>query len=151
MLPSFPFFIMKSIENWINRLDRYGICPFAKKSKRLIIEGNISNLEQCINSWDNTYEIIIFVYNSYVNVDYAEAVEKRLNNIRADVLVLLDHFEFPGYIEENSTCNDSGHIVYLLQNKKKLMAARKYLHTTNYYDNWTAEYYEQVVKDTNDL
>ena len=65
--------------------------------------------------------------------------------------MLLDHYKVRGFIENNSTCNDSELIVFLLQNKKKLMAARKYLHTTNYYDNWSAEYYKEVVTHSNDI
>ena len=91
------------------------------------------------------------LFKEDISVEIAEEYEVVTNKLDKNVLVLLDHYKVHGFIENNSTCNDSELIVFLLQNKKKLMAARKYLHTTNYYDNWSAEYYKEVVTHSNDI
>ena len=139
------------IEAWIDRLDKHNICPYAAKSRRRIIKGNYNNLVKTIQNWDDSFEIIIFVFNDDISVECAEEYSDTTNKINKDVLVLLDHYKIRGFIENNSTCNDAELIVFLLQNKKKLMAARKYLHTTTYYDNWSAEYYKEGVVNTNDI
>ena len=139
------------IEAWIDRLDKYNICPYAAKSRRRIVEGDYNNLVEYIQNWDDSFEVIIFVFKDDISVKLAEEYEVVTNKIDKNVLVLLDHYKVRGFIENNSTCNDSELIVFLLQNKKKLMAARKYLHTTNYYDNWSAEYYKEVVTHSNDI
>ena len=57
---------------------------------------------------------------------------------------MLDHPEDPGFIEDINTGNGK-YIIYLIQNKNSLLAARKILLKTDYYDKWSAEYYERIV------
>ena len=44
------------------RLDKYNICPYAAKSRRYIVEGNYNNLIEHIQNWDDSFEVIIFVF-----------------------------------------------------------------------------------------
>ena len=44
------------IEAWIDRLDKYNICPYAAKSRRCIVEGDYNNF---YTSKYNNYEIEI--------------------------------------------------------------------------------------------
>ena len=102
------------IEAWIDRLDKYNICPYAAKSRRCIVEGNYNNLVETIQNWDDSFEVIIFVFKDDISVKLAEEYEVVTNKIDKNVLVLLDHYKVRGFIENNSTCNDSELIVFLL-------------------------------------
>ena len=42
------------IEAWIDRLDKYNICPYAAKSRRCIVEGDYNNLVEYIQTWDDS-------------------------------------------------------------------------------------------------
>ena len=113
------------IEAWIDRLDKYNICPYAAKSRRCIVEGDYNNLVEYIQNWDDSFEVIIFVFKEDISVEIAEEYEVVTNKLDKNVLVLLDHYKVRGFIENNSTCNDSELIVFLLQNKKETNGGKK--------------------------
>ena len=77
------------IEAWIDRLDKYNICPYAAKSRRYIVEGNYNNLVEHIQNWDDSFEVIIFVFKDNISVKLAEEYEVATNKIDNIVIYLV--------------------------------------------------------------
>ena len=76
------------IEAWINRLDKYNICPYAAKSRRCIVEGDYNNLVEHIQNWDDSFEVIIFVFEDDISVKLAELVNFATSSASVSTVVL---------------------------------------------------------------
>ena len=123
------------------------ICPFAKNAKFIILKGDINFIEEQIFNWDNELDVIIVEYTKYITPTQAQKLEDRLNTQRDDVVILIDHYEDPGYIGGTNTSCGHNKILFLIQNKYKLNEARNTLEKTNYYDNWSKEYKEKIWRN----
>ena len=141
----------KDIEEWIQRIGivqntKHPICPYAKKAKYWIYpyEDRLS-LQLRAGFFDHRYDLFICLpTNQYITVDEAKYYEYNCNLHAKDTITLLDHPDDPGYIDGVCTSNGK-YVIFLIQDKKGLVDARKHLHKTSYYDSWSKEYYEKIV------
>ena len=141
---------MKSIYDWhkkvyTTKLDKkHPICPFAAKAKFKI---STESVYHELRNWDDTYDLVIVDHQQYMTVEFAEQMEDTYCKVRNDVVVLLEHFENPGFINAVFTgCGDKK-ILFLLQNKSKLEEAKMILQKSNYYENYPQEYLEKLWKN----
>lgn len=144
--------IYDHIDQWISRISKvqsYGhsICPYAKKAKYCIFTNEDAlSLKIKATCFDNRYDLYICLpTDQFMSVEEAERLEKEINKISKNTITLLDHFKNPGFIDEFNTCNQK-YVIFLIQNKKKLLDAREQLHLTSYYDNWSDEYYKKITE-----
>jgi hypothetical protein len=135
------------INDWIDKItssvDGYKICPFASSARYVIEKGTKSDLYKAIQSDISKLDLVVFIYENDITVKEAKELEEETNSI-SEHIVMLDHPQDPGFIGDLNTGNGK-YIIYLIQNKNSLLAARKTLLKTSYYDNWSTEYYERVV------
>lgn len=141
----------KDIEEWIQRIgivqdSGHPICPFAKKAKYWIYpyEDRLS-LQMRAGFFDHRFDLFICLpTNQYITVEDAKYYEYNCNLTAKDTITLLDHPADPGYIDGVCTSNGK-YVIFLIQDKKGLLDARKHLRKTSYYDNWSDDYYEKIV------
>ena len=135
------------VDNWIKKVsasvDNYKICPFASKARYTIEKGNKSELYSAIKQNIDNIDLIVFIYEEYIDVDSAKELEVYANS-HSEHIVLLDHPEDPGFIDNMYTGNGK-YVIFLIQNRASLLAARYTLFKTNYYDKWSEEYYKKIV------
>lgn len=143
--------IYDHVDQWIRRISKvqnYGhsICPYAKKAKYIIFnnEDKVSlQIKAC--NFDNNFDLYICLpTNQNMSVEDAQRIEDDCNRVAKNTITLLDHYKNPGYIDGISTGNGK-YVIFLIQNKKDLLAARKKLKLTNYYSNWSDEYYKKIT------
>ena len=142
--------ISKDVKKWIKRIttpkDGYQICPYARGAKYKIYThlDRATIIEYAVN-WKDEYDLILCEpADTSMTVEDALSIEQSCNFIAKNTITLLDHPKDPGYINNEYTGNGK-YILFLIQSKKDLQAARKHLKTTSYYDRWTNEYYKEVV------
>ena len=148
---------MKHIYNWhkyvsttkttSNTIPFNTICPFSKNAKFTVLKGDISFIEEQIFYWDDKFDVVIIEYDKYISPKQASKLENTLSKYKSNVVVLLEHFEDPGYIGDTYTGCGYNKILFLLQNRYKLNKARKILEKTDYYDNWTKEYKQKIWRN----
>ena len=135
------------VKAWIEKIsapvEGYKICPFARQARYDIEFGSKSYFYKAIHRNLDKLDLLVFIYENSIPINEAVKIEKHANSI-TDNIVMLDHPEDPGFIEGINTGNGK-YIIYLIQNKNSLLAARKILLKTDYYDKWSAEYYERIV------
>ena len=135
------------INTWIDKIttpvEGYKICPFASSARYVIEKGTKSDLYKAIQADISKLDLVVFIYEEVITVQEAKELEEETNNI-SEHIVMLDHPQDPGFIGDLNTGNGR-YVIYLIQNKNSLLAARKTLLKTSYYDNWSTEYYERVV------
>ena len=135
------------INTWIDKIttpvEGYKICPFASSARYVIEKGTKSDLYKAIQADISKLDLVVFIYEEVITVQEAKELEEETNSI-SEHIVMLDHPQDPGFISDLNTGNGK-YIIYLIQNKNSLLAARKTLLKTSYYDNWSTEYYERVV------
>ena len=137
----------KHINTWIDKIttpvEGYKICPFDSSGRYVIEKGTKSDLYKPIQADISKLDLVVFIYEEVITVQEAKELEEETNSI-SEHIVMLDHPQDPGFISDLNTGNGK-YIIYLIQNKNSLLAARKTLLKTSYYDNWSTEYYERVV------
>lgn len=135
------------VKAWIEKIsapvEGYKICPFARQARYDIEFGSKSYFYKAIHRNLDKLDLLVFIYENSIPINEATKIEKHANSI-TDNIVMLDHPEDPGFIDGINTGNGK-YIIYLIQNKNNLLAARKILLKTDYYNKWSAEYYERIV------
>jgi len=150
--------ILNWIENFVEQsnpnLNNWSPCPFARRSRlenRLsILEGKdvVNDVDNLVLSWDDSYDVIIFVYdkNRYTIDEIADNVEQlnKRYTLSKDILVLEDH---PDDVEIVNTVkmNQGQFILVLCQRFSKVNLASAELKEQGYYDTWSKEYYDLVA------
>jgi hypothetical protein len=150
--------ILNWIENFVEQsnpnLNNWSPCPFARRSRlenRLsILEGKdvVNDVDNLVLSWDDSYDVIIFVYdkNRYTIDELADNVEQlnKRYTLSKDILVLEDH---PDDVEIVNTVkmNQGQYILVLCQRFSKVNLASADLKEQGYYDSWSKQYYDRVV------
>ena len=135
------------VKAWIDKItvpvEGYKICPFANSARYVIEKGNKLEFYKAIQQDISNLDLVVFIYEGILTVQEAKELEEETNGI-SEHIVMLDHPQDPGFIGDLNTGNGR-YVIYLIQNKNSLLAARKTLLKTSYYDNWSTEYYERVV------
>jgi hypothetical protein len=127
-------------------------CPFAKKSylenkvKIIEVTDYIAEVTEHLNVWDDSYEVLIFVCPNNIDpISFITDVELLNQTFMPKNFVLLeDHKDIEERIE-NVVFNNGKYNLILAQRKDKLKEASDKLHKTKYYENWSKDYYDQVV------
>ena len=144
------------IEQWIERITTpqksgHPICPFAKKAKYWIYPyEDMLSLQLRAGFYDHRFDLFICLpTDQYMTVEQAKYLESNCNRHAKDSITLLDHPDDPGYIDDICTSNGK-YVIFLIQSKKGLLDARSLLRKSNYYNNWSDDYYKKIVGTNND-
>jgi len=141
------------VDDWIAKISKIQpsgkpICPYAAKARYLIYpyEDRLSMQVKASNFDSKNYDLYLcFPTNQFMTFEEATRLEDDLNRMSKDTVVLLDHWKNPGFIGGVNTSNEK-YVVFLIQDKKGLLKARKHLMTTDYYNNWSEEYYKKITQ-----
>ena len=150
--------ILNWIENFVEQsnpnLNNWSPCPFARRSrlenKLSILEGNyiFKDVDNLVLSWDDSYDVVVFVYNKdrYTVDELANYVEQlnKTYTISKDILILEDHPDDPEIVNAVKM-NQGQYILVLCQRFSKVNLASADLKEQGYYDSWSKQYYDRVV------
>jgi len=150
--------ILNWIENFVEQsnpnLNNWSPCPFARRSrlenKLSILEGNyiFKDVDNLVLSWDDSYDVVVFVYNKdrYTVNELANYVEQlnKTYTISKDILILEDHPDDPEIVN-TVKMNQGQYILVLCQRFSKVNLASADLKEQGYYDSWSKEYYDLVA------
>ena len=150
--------ILNWIENFVEQsnpnLNNWSPCPFARRSrlenKLSILEGNyiFKDVDNLVLSWDDSYDVVVFVYNKdrYTVNELANYVEQlnKTYTISKDILILEDHPDDPEIVNAVKM-NQGQYILILCQRFSKVNLASADLKEQGYYDSWSKQYYDRVV------
>ena len=148
------------LENWIlNFLSKphavFGglpPCPFAKKAylsnrvQFIQADDYVGAAHECMHNWSDQVEVVVIVAPDLVPLDSFADQTKELNEIynQKDFVILEDHKERIEQVQDVILNNGKYHIL-LIQRSTALNQATQSLHNTDYYKNWSEEYYNEVV------
>jgi len=120
-------------------------CPYAKKA---LLDGKIDIVEgldlDLAASLLAEQEVIVFkIIPSFITPEDLTELVMRYNEKYPDIMFLEDH---PDEIEtvDGMVVNNGTYVCVFATLREKIIAAREYLKTTSYYDNWTEEYKKAV-------
>jgi hypothetical protein len=150
--------ILNWVENFVEQsnpnLNNWSPCPFARRSRlenRLnILEGNDvnSDVDNLVLSWDDSYDVVIFVYDKdrYAVDELADCVEQlnKRYTLSKDILILEDHPDDPEIVN-SVKMNQGQYILVLCQRFSKVNLASAELKEQGYYDIWSKQYYDRVA------
>lgn len=152
----------QDILNWVERfveqsnpsLNNWSPCPFARRSrlenKLCILEGTevLDDTTALISTWDDRYDVVIFVYDKekYTVDDFAVQIEQinKEHALPKDILILEDHPLDPEIVN-SVTMNQGQYILVLCQRFSKVNLASAELKDQGYYDTWSKQYYDRVA------
>ena len=150
--------ILNWIEDFVEQsnpnLNNWSPCPFARRSRlenRLsILQGKDvgSDVDDLVLSWNDSYDVVIFVYDKdrYAIDELADSVEQlnKRYTLSKDILVLEDHPMDPEIVN-SVKMNQGQYILVLCQRFSKVNLASAELKEQGYYDTWSKEYYDRVA------
>ena len=144
----------EKIEEWVlntlsephNKFGDLPPCPYAKKAW---IEGNVEvKMWKDFSSfryekWDK--EVTIYVMDPYTSPEFLSQIAKNYNKLYPDYLFLEEH---PDLVEDvgGFVVNQGELILLIVQERKHLEEARDKLQGTTYYEHWTPEMKERIIK-----
>jgi len=140
--------ILNDLSNPISALNGFSKCPYAKTA---FLENKVKfytnvKIEEIIQSWDSE-SIEVAVINLGDISSYEITLQTELLNriyMPLDFIFLDDHVENEERMND-IIFNNGKYNVLFLQKKSKLDLATQKLKKLGYYDNWTKEYYDEVV------
>jgi hypothetical protein len=156
--------IKKEIENWIfNYLDIPSAfysgnkpCPFAAKVWRdkqvKVVMGDKSTVRQQVYSWDNSYQLVIVVFDpdAWSNADYwAERYNNRIQDRDLYVMVFEpgEEPDDPGLDPEDyGQVVDYEYGMAIIQRLDELNKFSKFLESQDYYKNCSEDFMSYVNK-----
>jgi len=142
------------LESWIeNFLDKphpafggYSPCPYAKKSlidaKVEFIACNAHTFPDKINI--KGYDVIVYIFEDEMSAEELTKKAEVFNTQNPSLVALEDH---PQEQEAVKDCvlNNGRYATIFIQDRQKLEKFRKNLKKTCYYENWSAEYLDEVI------
>lgn len=140
--------ILNNLSAPIALLNNFSKCPYAKTAflenkVKFYTDVEIGNI---IKDWnDNDIEVAVINLGDISNYEITLQTEL-LNRIYMplDFVFLDDHVENEERMDD-IVFNNGKYNVLFLQRKSKLDIAAKKLEKLGYYNNWTKEYYDEVV------
>jgi len=138
--------VAEDINEWINNVTRpqealggFPVCPYAAKATYCIKECTLSDVGPV-----EGVDIAIFVVG---DCEVCQMMQRcsELNMIYRDYIFLDDHSSEPSYINGVQT-NCAKHNVIIVQRRDDLLDARSHLSKTEYYQYWSKEMYNRIVK-----
>ena len=142
----------KDILSWINsvsklrpELNGHAICPFAAKSKYLIVECCAEKIKPV-----KGYDVIIYAIENHFSLEEVQKWVEHHNKIHAKWKFFEDCSSNITYINGIQTSNSNYNLI-LGQPTQKLRKFREKLAKTDYYDLWNEEYLKEILQDDVDI
>jgi hypothetical protein len=136
------------IQEWIaevskehEQLGGYSVCPYASKSRSLIVETPIDDIVP-----EPGHDVIIFIVESFWRLDRVQKWVEYYNEKFHYYSFLGDCASKETFINGIQTNNQKYNLI-LCQSKKKLSNIRKELSKTEYYNYWSEEYLKEILGD----
>lgn len=140
--------ILNDLSSPIAMLNGFSKCPYAKTAflDNKVKFFNDAEIEDIIKSWDdNLIEVAVINLGDISSYEISLKTEL-LNRIYMplDFIFLDDHVDNEEKMND-IVFNNGKYNVLFLQRKSKLDLATKKLEKLGYYENWSKEYYDEVV------
>lgn len=147
--------VVESITNWVDNVlskkypefNNLPACPFARRAiedKKVKIKFPPVCVSEDLELLKEI-EVVIYVFDKYFidGLKLSELAEQ-INKNYPCIVALEDH---PDDIEQigNVVLNQREYALLLIQRRDKLQEARKNLKKMGYYNNWSKDYYKDVV------
>lgn len=146
--------ILNDLSSPVAALNGFAKCPYAKKAyleNKVSFSTNYSDLRENIaditKNWNNdkTEVTVILLDDSIDEIKITELVDSlNAEYMPLDFIFLDDHVNNVERMHD-VVFNNGKYNVLFLQRKSKLDQATRRLEKTGYYNNWTKEYYDEVV------
>ena len=128
-------------------------CPYARAGflnhKVKFLHCGRPDWTQVIAAWDGKADVLVVLVHEPMEVAYFHALMEHGNHAlrQAGLIGLEDH---PDYVEEvgGVRLNNGRYQLLLIQNEAALDKAREKLAAQGYYQNWPADYLEEVTGRT---
>lgn len=132
-------------------LNNFSKCPYAKtaylENKVKFFEISHTNeIHSIVADWDELLDVAVIKLPDTVTKNSISALVDSLNDLYMpeDFVFLDDHVDNEERMGD-LVFNNGKYNVLFLQSKSKLDIAAKKLEKLGYYNNWTKEYYKEVV------
>jgi hypothetical protein len=136
------------IQEWIaevskehEQLGGYSVCPYASKSRSLIVETPIDDIVP-----EPGHDVIIFIVEDFCRLDRVQKWVEYYNEKFPYYSFFEDCASKETFINGIQTNNQKYNLI-LCQSKKKLSKVRKELSKTEYYNYWSEEYLKEILGD----
>lgn len=143
--------ILNDLSAPVAMLNNFSKCPYAKtaylENKVKFYEiTNTNEIHTLVANWDELLDVGVIRLPDSVTKDNITTLVDSLNDLYMpeDFIFLDDHTDNEERMGD-IVFNNGKYNVLFLQRKSKLDIAAKKLEKLGYYNNWTAEYYEEVV------
>jgi hypothetical protein len=136
---------IKEVSKVRKELGNFPICPFAEKSRYLIVECAASAIVPV-----EGYHVIIYVIEDSFDLLEVQRWVKIHNERYDEWKFFEDCASYDTYIKDIKTNNGLYNLI-LSQPKEELREFRKKLAKTDYYNNWNEEYLREILQDDYDL
>lgn len=142
------------LKNWIeNFLDKphpafndYSPCPFAKKSleesKVIFLFCNEATFPKNLSMAG--YDVVVYIFEKKIDYETMLVLVREFNKNNPTLVALEDH---PDEEERIESCvlNNGKYCTIFIQSREKLEKFRNNLQKTSYYNNWPADYLDDVI------
>lgn len=136
------------IHKWIKKVSKqrpelgnFSICPFASKSKTLIIECSINDIVP-----HEGYDVVIFILEDHLSLDIIRKYVENYNNSHKNYKFFEDTYQKNTFINGVQTNNGKYNLI-LSQPVEKLRKFREKLLNTDYYKYWSDEYLQDILQE----
>ena len=136
------------IKGWIKQVSKqrpelgnFSVCPFASKSKTLIIECSIDDIVP-----HKGYDVVIFILNDELPLRIIKEKVKECNIKYNGYKFFEDTAQKDTFINGVQTNNGRYNLI-LCQPMEKLAKFRKKLLETNYYNHWDDDYLREILQE----
>lgn len=143
--------ILNDLSAPVAMLNNFSKCPYAKtaylENKVKFYEiTNTNEIHTLVANWDELLDVGVIRLPDSVNKDNITTLVDSLNDLymSEDFIFLDDHTDNEERMGD-IVFNNGKYNVLFLQRKSKLDIAAKKLEKLGYYNNWTEEYYKEVV------
>jgi hypothetical protein len=143
--------ILNDLSAPVAMLNNFSKCPYAKtaylENKVKFYEiSNTNEIHTLVANWDELLDVAVIKLPDTVTKNSISTLVDSLNDLYMpeDFVFLDDHVDNEERMGD-IVFNNGKYNVLFLQRKSKLDIAAKKLEKLGYYNNWTAEYYEEVV------
>ena len=140
------------VHEWIQEVSKeheqlggFAVCPYASKSKSLIVETPIDGIEP-----EPGHDVIIFIVEDFWRLDRVQNWVDIYNEKYPLYGFFADCASKKTFINGIQTNNKKYNLI-LSQSKKKLSKIRKELSKTEYYNYWDEKYLKEILGDDYDL
>jgi len=130
----------------VDKGDGWPTCPYARKAR---LNGDIQFMDgrnalytqSALETFDKSqYKMAVCWMGDDRDLDEMDNIASRMSDMYPEHHYFVST-ELSGLFVKNFTR------IIIIQIKEDITSRRKKLHKTSYYDSWTKEYYDEIVKD----